>query len=721
MKNFICFIALVFGFTEVALAQNWQQTNGPASNYIRSILFNKSGDIFLVSEVTHRSTDQGISWQSIGEELPYGIIDLVISQTGDLFAADGNASGIWRSQDKGNTWTKVFNVYSCMSLIASPDNSIHISANATSDGIGWSVATYRSLDNGLTWDSSYITSPNITAVWASGADKSGNLFHCTTGAIYRSTNKGTSWSKIINGLPELDFRQISFAPNGNIYTVGSPYDYNTYGLYRSTDGGRTWSRVPFGFPGEATSVSSCAVDGKGRLLACAGPNPSHYSDDNGETWHDYAGGSGGNFIGAPDSGFYQGDIAGISKSTSPSSGWNVVPVPIGSVAAIVSHPDGTIVASCSPSDNYTARIWHSTDQGTTWSHAFDIDAHSPNPNFALHFAPTAYALDSSLGIIAGNDGYTFRSTNSGIHWDLNTVKLTDGILTSMVVRPDGYVFASSSIDGVFRSSDNGSTWDQLNDGLSNKNIYSLAVNQTGVVFAGDDKGIISRTTDNGFSWQQVFSDTSKGKISSIVVSLQGNVIAGKIGVGMYQSTDNGNTWSQLGTGLPTNMINTLLVTPSGNIFTGTDSGVFQLLTGSTAWQPYNLGLTTKNVLSLTRNTNGNLFAGTAGSGVFSSIQTFNSIQSNAVADKSPINDIAIAAIFPNPAYGNTAKLSFSEVLPEKVQFSVVDVLGTEVFHSIIIQGIKNFDIPVGNLTEGVYYARIELNGKKVTNEFVKMK
>ena len=718
MKTFIfLFITLFFGYAEIASAQNWQQTNGPASNYIRSIQFNKRGDIFVVSEVTHRSTDQGISWHSIGSDLPYGITALGVSPTGDLYAADGNASGIWRSQDNGDTWMKVFNVYSCMTLMVSPDSSIHISANATSNGGGWSAATYRSFDNGVTWDSAFISSANATAVWASGADKSGNLFHCTTGALYRSTNKGTSWSKVINGLPELDFRHISFAPNGNIFVVGSPYDYNTYGLYRSTDGGRTWKDVASGFPGEGTSVSTCGVDGKGRLLACAGPNPSHYSDDNGDTWYNYAG-SGGNFVGAPDSGFYSIGI-GMSKSTSPISGWSMIPVPIGNVAAIASHPDGTIVASCSPSDNYSAGIWHSSDFGISWSHTFDIDAHSPNPNYALHFAPTAYALDSSLGIIAGNDGYTFRSTNSGVHWDLNTVKLTNGILTSMIVRQDGYVFASSSIDGVFRSSDNGSTWDQLNDGISNKNMYALAVNQNGVVFAGDDQGTISRSTDNGISWQQIFSDTIKGKISAIVVSLQGNVIAGKVGVGMYQSTDNGNTWSKLGTGLPTNVINALLVTPSGNIFTGTDSGVFQLLTGQGDWQPYNLGLSTKNVLSLTRNSNGNLFAGTAGSGVFSSIQTFNSVQQNGVAEKSLLNKISIASICPNPASGNTATLSFSDVLPAMAQISIIDVLGREINRSTIMKGAKNFDMPVQNLSKGVYYIRFAMPGTVVTKKIVK--
>ena len=718
MKNLIfLFTTLFFGFAEIASAQNWLQTNGPASNYIRSVLFNKHGDIFVVSEVTHRSTDQGISWHSIGSDLPYGITALGVSPTGDLYAADGNASGIWRSQDNGDTWMKVFNVYSCMTLMVSPDSSIHISANATSNGSAWSAATYRSFDNGVTWDSAFISSANATAVWASGADAKGNLFHCFTGSIYRSTNKGTSWSKVINGLPTLDFRQISFAPNGNIYVVGSPYDYNAYGLYRSTDGGRTWTHAVSGFPGEGTSVSTCAVDGKGRLLARAGPNPSHYSDDNGNTWQDYAGG-GGNFVGAPDSGFYQVDVVGISKSTSPASGWSVIPVPIGSVAAIASHPDGTIIASCSPSDNYTARIWHSPDQGKTWSHAFDIDAHSPNPNFALHFAPTAYALDSSLGIIAGNDGYTFRSTNSGLHWDLNTVKLTDGILTSMIVRPNGDIFASSSTDGVYRSTDKGSTWDQLNDGISNKNIFSLAVNQNDNVFAGDNNGAIYRTTDNGSSWQQIFSDNVIGKISCIVVSIQGNVIAGKVGIGMYQSTDKGNTWSALGTGLPTKVINTLLVTPSGNIFTGTDSGVFQLLAGSNSWQPYNLGLTTKNVLSLTRNSNGNLFAGTDGSGVFSSIQTFNSIQRNAVSGKPALNGISIAGIYPNPASGNTVTLSFSEVLPEMVQLSIFDVLGETVMELKNLHS-PDYTIDLSKLIAGTYYIRVSSANSVETRVIIK--
>jgi hypothetical protein len=74
-------------------------------------------------------------------------------------------------------------------------------------------------------------------------------------------------------------------------------------------------------------------------------------------------------------------------------------------------------------------------------------------------------------------------------------------------------------------------------------------------------------------------------------------------------------------------------------------------------------------------------------------------------------------IYPNPVKGNTIILN----LPPDAKItkmSIYDVLGKEMYKQKILQQTSDqLEIPIGNLLNGIYYARLIIDGKAITQKF----
>ena len=71
------------------------------------------------------------------------------------------------------------------------------------------------------------------------------------------------------------------------------------------------------------------------------------------------------------------------------------------------------------------------------------------------------------------------------------------------------------------------------------------------------------------------------------------------------------------------------------------------------------------------------------------------------------------SIYPNPVE-DVLKIKTSEVLTEKIA-TIFDVTGKRVFNQMII----NNELNVSNLQGGIYFLRIESNGRSLRREFIK--
>lgn len=169
----------------------------------------------------YRSTDAGENWTKMGLDSSEHISRVLIHPTNPntVFAAvpgnlwnDSKARGLYRTQDGGKTWAKVLYVdekTGCAEVIINPKNPNILYA---------SMWQFR----------------RTPYSFASGGKGSG---------IYKSTDGGTTWKRLTNGLPEGEFGRVAIAlaptePDNVLAIV----EAKNSALYISADGGNTWKQ-----------------------------------------------------------------------------------------------------------------------------------------------------------------------------------------------------------------------------------------------------------------------------------------------------------------------------------------------------------------------------------------------------------------------------------------------------------------------------------------------
>lgn len=119
-----------------------------------------------------------------------------------------------------------------------------------------------------------------------------------TGGIWKTTNKGTTWTSIFDGQPENTFGDLAIVPgNPNIIWAGSGEQNNRQssswgsGVYRSTDAGRSWIHVGLTSTASIGRVVAHPTDPNIAWVAAVGnlwkPTPDrgvYKTTDGGATW-----------------------------------------------------------------------------------------------------------------------------------------------------------------------------------------------------------------------------------------------------------------------------------------------------------------------------------------------------------------------------------------------------------------------------------------------------
>ncbi len=227
------------------------------------------------------------------------------------------AGGVWKTTDGGESWSPIFDdqpVSSIGALAVAPTNPdmVYVGTGEACirNDISYGDGIYKSTDGGKTWknvglkDTRHIgrvlvhpKNPDVVYVAALGHAYGPNPER----GIFRSTDGGRTWQKILYKDEKTGGIDISFAP-GNPQVLfaalweasRSPYSMTSggpgSGLYKSTDGGDSWQRIeghglPEGTLGRiGVSVSPADPNRVYAMIETAKENALYRSDDGGENW-----------------------------------------------------------------------------------------------------------------------------------------------------------------------------------------------------------------------------------------------------------------------------------------------------------------------------------------------------------------------------------------------------------------------------------------------------
>jgi photosystem II stability/assembly factor-like uncharacterized protein len=286
---------------------------------LRSALILAISCLTLAGQPLSQTLFQEMRWRMIG---PFrgGRTPSVVGAPGqpNVFYMGVNNGGVWKTTDAGNTWQPIFDEQPTQSIgaIAIAPSDPHIIYVGSGEGIqrpDLSVGDgiYKSTDAGKTWhhlglrDGQQISSiiidphdPNRLFVAVLGHPYGPNAER----GVFRSTDGGASWQKVLYKDENTGARQVEFDPSNSsrIYAVlwssrQFPWESSANGpgsgLFLSNDGGNNWHQLQGGLPqpqDEPGPMSfGIAPSDPRRIYARveAARNGSFYrSNDAGESW-----------------------------------------------------------------------------------------------------------------------------------------------------------------------------------------------------------------------------------------------------------------------------------------------------------------------------------------------------------------------------------------------------------------------------------------------------
>ncbi len=271
-----------------------------------------------------------------------------------------------------------------------------------------------------------------------------DVFIGTWHGVYRTTDSGSHWQRVSNGLP--DAAVYSLAAQGH-----SVFAIVQSGIYRSTDSGLTWTSawtplVPQDFYGGVLGSNASAIFLlNGQYL--------NISTDAGTSWNMVD--TNLTMVAQPQTMLTVGAttyLAGswIIATNSNGKYWQVVAVPpsdeFWEVSSLANIGNMLFVAN-------DGQMQRSSDSGTNWNFTGE------------EYGPLLATLGTQLFAYGYEYVSIYRSSDSGKKWVFSANGLPQQISIQCLMPNAGVLYAGTDGLGMYRSLDSGKTWSACNTGL----------------------------------------------------------------------------------------------------------------------------------------------------------------------------------------------------------------------------------------------------------------
>ena len=463
----------------------------------------------------YKSVNYGDTWEECITGIDnYDIEKIFITKSKTILAsAAGTAgSGVFRSTDIGNTWTRIDPYKYAWNFqgIYQKDNKLY--------GYDYSnyAKVYISVDDGLTWKSNNPPADHIYAIFV---NNSGLYVGTSRTGVFKSTNDGLSWSSINNGISNLDV--FSMAGNENNIYAGS-----FGGIYRLKNTS-SWENITSGL---SNSRVNAIIKVSNRLFSATHGVGIQVSDDNGLSWHRIETDLSENYI--TDMINIGNDIYIIASANwlYPFGGSIYKSVDNGNTWIKISNGfDTGMLEKIAGNDNFllvgtSYGLFKSTDGGNSWIKVLNGIANNMNVSDVA-------VLDSTAVVLNGTNNI-FRTTDFGNSWESLQISGLFSGRTVQVIANDYYI-SSGSFSRIYKSTDYGKSWELLSGVPSiNSVVQDFAGDEDNIFIALSKGGVLSSNND-GVSWQTLNFNLDVSDVLSLYYK-DDLLLAGTDGGGIYK-------------------------------------------------------------------------------------------------------------------------------------------------------------------------------------------
>lgn len=522
-----------------------------------------------------RTTNSGTTWTKINISPDPGRFYKIRHQT--FFADIVHAStteGYYRSTDGGLTWTKTLDGSSNFGIsdfAVNPNNPNIIYAGKWLDGI------YKSTNNGVNW--SKVTTPGIPTsdigrvsltIGTSNSNKIYALVHSHNGdslrGIYMSSNEGASWNNVtpdenILGGQGWYNNVIEVCPtNSNIVLAGGVR------MWRSSNSGTTWTKLDDDDIHADQHAIEWTSDGSSVYIGNDGGIA--YSDDQGQTFE-----TGINYIpitqyvnfdvGISNRGVIYGGSQdnGLTGTTDGGQTWNFTKGGDGGGVAI--SPISALYVFATSGfykGDYPFKIYKSTDKGFTWD-----TNHAGIEPFSNWWTKMRSDRTNPIKLFTNAGSYVYKSTNDGESWfKLNNSAFPYEVFNlnvSKYVSPNAVIYATLNSDftGQRLRVYDGNTFYERSGGLpTGLKIQGVSPHITNTStayalmrgFSGTNQKVY-KTTNKGVNWSNISGNLPDVPLSDLVAHpTNSNYLYLGTQAGCYRTTNAGVSWHRWNNGIP---------------------------------------------------------------------------------------------------------------------------------------------------------------------------
>lgn len=551
----------------------------------------------------YKTTDGGKTWKNIlSVNNTTGASSLSIDMTNPriLYASmwqhqrypwvmesGGENSGLFKSIDAGNTWTKMklglpkdFGKSGISVSRANPDRVF-----AVIEAAGKKGGVYRSDNAGKTWKQVNSNRVNIARSWyymeifADPQDE--NTVYVLNAPVMKSIDGGKSFSNI--PVPHGDNHHLWINPTDNKNLINS----NDGGANISFNGGKSWStqqnqatsqfyrvitdnQVPYHVYGGQQDNSAIGIASR--------------TNDGGIDWKDWysvAGGESAFIAFDPDApeliygGTYQGNISTWSRTSREQKSIKEYPELGLSIAPKDSKYRYNWNAPIITSPHDRATVYHAgnvvfktTNQGMNWTIVSpdltknEVDKHGPGgapytneaaggENYNTITALVESQHEQGVLYAGSDDGLLHITKNGGESWtNITPNGIKDGIINSIDISQHNpatayiVIMRYKSMDlnsHVFKTNDYGQTWTKIVTGLNDPNGFARVVRadkkQQGLLYAGTETGLYV-SNDDGAYWQRLKLNLPVVAINDLMIQ-DNDLVAATSGRGFWILDDLG--------------------------------------------------------------------------------------------------------------------------------------------------------------------------------------